>query len=187
MAGPDHSLPKTPIFIHWIGLGSNIGETRATLLAACAAIASLGQIRAASSLWQSEPVGPITGQPSFLNAVLTLETQLPPEQLLDALLSIERAHGRDRSAQIPQGPRTLDLDLLLTEKDGRPILLAQPGLTLPHPQLARRRFVLAPMAEISPATRHPSLHQTVAELLAALPEEGPNAPAAVTRVGALTH
>ena len=191
MSAPSASSPPhTPEFYScWIGLGSNLGDSRATLSAARAALQNIGTIHATSSLWQSEPVGPITGQPIFLNAVILLTTALPPEKLLESLLAIERAHGRDRSAQTPQGPRTLDLDLLLVEKfsgESRdPILLDLPGLTLPHPQLARRRFVLAPLAEISPATIHPTLHQTIAELLAALPAQGPNAPHAVIPVGPL--
>jgi 2-amino-4-hydroxy-6-hydroxymethyldihydropteridine diphosphokinase len=172
-------------FQSWIGLGSNLGDSRATLSAARTALRNIGTIRATSSLWQSEPVGPITGQPVFLNAVILVTTALPPEKLLESLLAIERTHGRDRSAQTPQGPRTLDLDLLLVEINGDPVLLDLPGLTLPHPQLARRRFVLAPLAEISPATIHPTLRKTSAELLAALPAEGPNAPAAVIRIGPL--
>lgn len=180
----DFQPHETPVFISWIGLGSNLGDSRATLNSARDSIAALGNIRATSSLWQSEPVGPIHGQPSFLNAALLLETRLAPNELLDALLSIERAHGRDRSQQTPQGPRTLDLDLLLVEADGEPVLLDGNILNLPHPQLARRRFVLAPMVEISPGTMHPTLHKTIAELLRDLPADGPNAPSAVTRAGA---
>jgi 2-amino-4-hydroxy-6-hydroxymethyldihydropteridine diphosphokinase len=175
---------ETPVFTSWIGLGSNLGDSRATLNSARNSIAALGNIRASSSLWQSEPVGPISGQPSFLNAALLLETRLAPDELLNALVSIERAHGRDRSQQTPQGPRTLDLDLLLVDAGGEPILLNDAGLSLPHPQLSRRRFVLAPMAEISPGKMHPTLHKSIAELLAALPSDGPNAPSAVTRAGA---
>ena len=199
MSAPSASSPPhTPEFYScWIGLGSNLGDSRATLSGARSALQNIGTIRATSSLWQSEPVGPITGQPVFLNAVILLTTALPPEKLLQSLLAIERTHLRDRSAQTPQGPRTLDLDLLLVEKfpgnfpekipaeNPDPVLFDLPGLTLPHPQLARRRFVLAPLAEISPATIHPTLHQTIAELLAALPAQGPNAPHAVISVGPL--
>jgi 2-amino-4-hydroxy-6-hydroxymethyldihydropteridine diphosphokinase len=110
-----------------------------------------------------------------MNAVVQLETDLEPEPLLDFLLAAERRYGRDRSVDIPKGPRTLDLDLLLV--DG--LVLHTPRLVLPHPALAKRRFVLQPLSEIAPHLRHPVLGATIAELVAALPDTGANRSEAV--------
>ena len=97
--------------------------------------------------------------------------------MLRGLLAIERELGRDRSKGVPNGPRTLDLDLLLM---GDTVIVGE-ELTLPHPALVRRRFVLAPLAEIAPQIRHPQCNQTIAELLALLPDEGENRVSAVRR------
>ena len=109
---------------------------------------------------------------------LALETNLEPLPLLHALLAIERELGRDRSQGVRNGPRTLDLDLLLMGDT----IVAGEELTLPHPALAQRRFVLAPLAEIVPQLRHPQSDQTMAELLALLPDEGENRISAVRRL-----
>ncbi len=110
--------------------------------------------------------------------VLALETELAPLPLLHSLLAIERELGRDRSHSVLNGPRTLDLDLLLVGD----MIVATDELTLPHPGLVRRRFVLAPLAEIAPQLRHPQCGQTIAELLAVLPDEGENRVSAVRRL-----
>ncbi|MFM2069184.1 MAG: 2-amino-4-hydroxy-6-hydroxymethyldihydropteridine diphosphokinase [Pseudomonadota bacterium] len=129
----------------WIGLGANLGDARATLEAACAALAMLPQSRwvARSSWYGSAPVD-ATG-PTFLNAVAVLDSGLEPLALLDALQAIELAHGRERPYR--NAPRTLDLDLLLY--GAAP--LDQPRLQLPHPRLHQRAFVLAPLVELEPA------------------------------------
>lgn len=158
----------------YIALGSNLGDREGTLSTATACLGRLGRVVARSSVFETDPVG-YHEQPAFLNAVVALETELEPLPLLRGLLAIERELGRDRSEGVPNGPRTLDLDLLL----GGDIVLAGEELTLPHPALARRRFVLAPLAEIAPHLRHPQRNETMAELLALLPDEGENRMSAV--------
>jgi 2-amino-4-hydroxy-6-hydroxymethyldihydropteridine diphosphokinase len=155
--------------IAYIALGSNLGDRAKTLADAKERLNRLGRVEACSSLYETEPVG-FHEQPAFLNAVLALETELEPLFLLHALLAIERELGRDRRHSVPNGPRTLDLDLLLM---GDTVVTTE-ELTLPHPALARRRFVLAPLAEIAPHLRHPQSNLTIAELLARLPDEGEN-------------
>jgi 2-amino-4-hydroxy-6-hydroxymethyldihydropteridine diphosphokinase len=135
--------------IAWIGMGGNIpstaGPPEATLVAAVVRLGSLGRVVHASSLYSTEPVG-YADQPRFVNAVVAIETGLSARQVLESLLCIERAFGRDRSAGIKDGPRTLDLDLLLFGDE----VVHEEGLDLPHPRLAERVFVLAPLAEIAP-------------------------------------
>lgn len=113
-----------------------------------------------------------------MNAALKLETELEPEVLLDSLLAIERRYGRERTTDLHKGPRTLDLDLLLMDE----LVMRSSRLTLPHPELARRRFVLEPLAEIAPNQRHPLLHATMLELLACIPDEGANRKNAVRKL-----
>ena len=153
-----------------------------TLCAAVDRLGRLGRVAARSSLYETEPVG-YRDQPAFLNAVVALKTQLEPLPLLRALLAIERELGRDRSQGVPNGPRTLDLDLLLLGDR----IVAGEELSLPHPALAHRRFVLAPLAEIAPQLRHPQRKQTMAELLALLPDEGENRVSAVRRLPQLAE
>lgn len=128
-----------------IGLGGNLGDVAATFRAALVALEAGGcRIVAKSSLWKTPPWG-VTDQPPFLNACLRVETDLDPRALLDLCLATETALGRVRD--LKWGPRTLDLDLL--DVDGRTV--DEPGLTLPHPWIADRAFVLVPLAEIAPA------------------------------------
>jgi 2-amino-4-hydroxy-6-hydroxymethyldihydropteridine diphosphokinase len=161
----------------YIALGSNLGNREETVAAAKDRLERLGRVEACSSLYETEPVG-FHDQPAFLNAVVALETELEPLPLLHALLAIERELGRDRRRGVPNGPRTLDLDLLLM---GDTIIVGE-ELALPHPALVCRRFVLAPLAEIAPRLRHPQRNQTMTELLALLPDEGENRVPAVRRL-----
>lgn len=128
-----------------VGLGSNLGDRKATLTAAVGAIAALPGTRvlATSAFRETAPVGPVP-QGDFVNAAVLVETRLPPRALLDALLAIEAEHGRVR--EVRWGPRTLDLDLLLFGDE----IVDEPGLTVPHPELARRAFALEPLLEVWP-------------------------------------
>ena len=129
----------------YVGIGSNLGEPRRQIEAALEELGALPGTRVSrrSSLYRTAPVGH-ADQPDFLNAVARLETGLAAEDLLRELQAIERRHHRERS--FANAPRTLDLDLLLY--DGR--MIASPRLTLPHPRMHERAFVLAPLAEIEP-------------------------------------
>ena len=151
----------------YIGMGANLashaGPPEATLAAAAERLASLGHVAARSSLYSTAPVG-LAEQPRFLNAVVALETGLAPGTLLQRLLAIEKDFGRDRSAGIPNGPRTLDLDLLLLGD----MVLHEAQLQIPHPRLAERAFVLIPLNEIAPNALDPRSGRSIAQLLDAL-------------------
>jgi 2-amino-4-hydroxy-6-hydroxymethyldihydropteridine diphosphokinase len=150
-----------------IALGSNLasawGDREANLREAVKRVAQLGDVRGVSSFYDTAPVG-YTAQPRFLNAAMLLETGLEPMELMRALLEIERAMGRDRALVPAKGPRVVDLDLLLLGD----VVSATPELTLPHPAMSERRFVLEPLAEIAPTMIDPFSARTVAELLARL-------------------
>lgn len=147
----------------YIGLGSNVGDRRAILESALADLHHQPaiEIAAVSSAWETSPVGPLE-QADFLNAAAELRTPLEPLRLLEILQSTESAHGRRRRER--WGPRTLDLDLLLAG-DRR---LEEPGLTVPHPRLRQRRFVLAPLLEIAPELVHPVTRERLDGVLARL-------------------
>jgi 2-amino-4-hydroxy-6-hydroxymethyldihydropteridine diphosphokinase len=146
-----------------VALGSNLGDRRAHLDFAVAKLRSLLRHLAVSRYHDTVPVG-ITGpQPLYLNAAATGETMLSAQDLLDALLAIEGARGRERP--YPNAPRTLDLDLILYAD----LVVEGPGLTVPHPRFRERRFVLEPLAEIAPEAIDPVTGRTIRELLAAAP------------------
>jgi len=139
------AAPGVPQVTAYIALGSNLREPRRQLRAAFAALAQLpgSELIARSSLYRSAPVG-YADQPDFVNAAAALRTTLHARELLDALLAIERAHGRVR--EFPNAPRTLDLDIALYGDQ----VIETPGLSVPHPRLHQRAFVVVPLAEIAP-------------------------------------
>lgn len=139
---------QEPVFV---GLGANLGDARLTVVQAMDELSQLPRTQrvACSSLYRSAPVE--AGGPDFINAVAELRTDLSPGQLLQALQAIEQAHGRERPFR--HAPRTLDLDLLLFGQR----LLDSPELTVPHPRLHLRAFVLLPLLELAPGLHHPAL------------------------------
>ena len=147
-----------------IALGSNLtsqfGDPSANLHEAVRRLGDIGTLTVVSSFYVTKPVG-LLDQPDFVNAAVLLETELGPLELLRGMLLLEHQMGRDRAKVAPKGPRIIDLDLLLYGD----AVLTTPELTLPHPAMHQRAFVLAPLAEIAPTMIHPLLHSTVADLL----------------------
>jgi len=153
----------------FIGIGTNLGDRAANYREAITRIAGLPESRVIrqSSAYETEPVGDADLKGPFLNGVLEIETELPAESLMRRLLSIERTMGRKRvpgrksRQRTKYQPRVIDLDLLFFNKE----LRGTPALTLPHPRLHERRFVLAPMAELAPTLIHPKLNVSITDLL----------------------
>ncbi len=145
-----------------IALGSNLGDSLATLVSACDRLQAHPQIalKQRSSFYRTKPIGP--PQPDYINGCVVVETELTAIALLDELLAIEQVFGRERLEH--WGPRTLDLDLLLYDN----AIINHPRLHVPHPRMAERGFVLVPLAEIAPTWRHPILQRPIADLQQAL-------------------
>ncbi len=143
----------------YVGMGANLGGRATTLRCAAASLGEHSAIRliGGSDLYETEPVG-YTDQPDFLNAVLKLGTALSPRRLLDVLLDVERAYGRVREEK--WGPRTLDLDLLLYDRE----VVDEEGLRVPHPCIHERAFVLVPLCDLDPDGLHPLLNQAYRRL-----------------------
>ncbi|NCA69827.1 MAG: 2-amino-4-hydroxy-6-hydroxymethyldihydropteridine diphosphokinase [Sphingobacteriia bacterium] len=152
----------------YIALGSNLSQPAKQIRTALTELAGLPEtaLLGASRLYRTAPVGP-PGQPDYVNAVAGLRTRLAPRELLTALQEIEAAHGRRRDGT-RWGPRTLDLDILLYGDEQ----VIEPGLTIPHPELTRRAFVLIPLADIAPLTLLLPGGRTLAELVACCERTG---------------
>jgi 2-amino-4-hydroxy-6-hydroxymethyldihydropteridine diphosphokinase len=149
MTGPQ---PPDGRRVGYLGLGSNVGNRRAQLVAAVAALPAHGvRVLASSSTYETEPVGEILDQPDFLNACLRVETAHGPEQLLDACKAVERELGREPAGR-RHAPRPIDVDvLLLGDVEHR-----SERMTLPHPEVTSRRFVLVPLLELDPELTLPN-------------------------------
>jgi 2-amino-4-hydroxy-6-hydroxymethyldihydropteridine diphosphokinase len=151
----------------YIGIGSNLGDRKANALEAVDRVSKLPGTRIvrASSLYESEPLG--DAKTWFVNSVIEIETDFPPDELLKKLKAIEKAMGRRRVKGKRWGSRVIDLDILLCNQD----VVEKRALRIPHPEMHKRRFVLLPLAELAPHVVHPQLGQSVSTLLANVKDE----------------
>ena len=151
--------------VAYLSLGSNLGDREANLRQAITRLSELGTVGAVSAFYETEPVEVAGEQPWFLNCAVAVETDLSPLEFLKPLLAIEQSMGRRRTE--PKGPRTIDMDIIFFGEE----VLDTKELSVPHPAMQQRRFVLEPLAEIAPQARHPVLKRTVRELLSVLPAD----------------
>jgi 2-amino-4-hydroxy-6-hydroxymethyldihydropteridine diphosphokinase len=155
------TLPVTA----YLSLGSNLGDRTAHIEAAIQRLEAFGKVTARSSLYETEPME-MTDQPWFLNCAIAFEATMSPQELLETVLSIEQSMGRRRL--VLKGPRVIDIDILFFGD----LIENSAALTLPHPALHRRRFVLEPLVDIAPDFKHPVLRRTIRQMLEDLPPEG---------------
>jgi len=148
--------------IVYLSLGSNLGDRAANLRTALEKLEDFGTVTAVSSFYETEPVE-LAAQPWFLNCAAKLDTEKMPRQLIAGILSIEKGMGRQRTQK--NGPRIIDIDILLFDTS----VIDIPSLTVPHPGMHERRFVLDPLVEIAPDIRHPVFKRTMRQLRDALP------------------
>jgi 2-amino-4-hydroxy-6-hydroxymethyldihydropteridine diphosphokinase len=148
--------------IVYLSLGSNLGDRAENLRTAIARLAGLGEVVTVSSFYETEPVE-LTAQPWFLNCALKLDTEKMPRQMIAWILALEKGMGRQRKQK--NGPRTIDIDIVFFGGS----IVKLPSLTVPHPKMHERRFVLEPLTEIAAEARHPVFKRTVKELRDALP------------------
>ena len=149
----------------YLSLGSNLGDREGNLREAIAHLSELGSVTSVSALYETEPVEVASQQPWFLNCAVALESELAPLEFLKRMLAIEQSMGRKRTE--PKGPRTIDMDIIFFGNE----VLDTKELSVPHPAMQHRRFVLAPLAEIAPEAMHPVFRRTVRELLNSLPAD----------------
>lgn len=149
----------------YLSMGSNLGGRESYLREAISRLQDLGVIRQVSAFYETQPVEVRDEQPWFLNCAVAMETELLPLDFLSRMLAVEQSMGRTRTE--PKGPRTIDIDIVFFGND----VLDTPELTVPHPAMHQRRFVLEPLAEIAPALVHPVLKRTVQEMLDSLPAD----------------
>ncbi|MDD5368940.1 MAG: 2-amino-4-hydroxy-6-hydroxymethyldihydropteridine diphosphokinase [Anaerolineaceae bacterium] len=149
----------------YLSLGTNLGDRVANLQAAREGLAPAVRMAAESTIYETAPWG-YTDQPAFLNQAVQAETELSPRELLTYLKNLEHRMGREPS--FPYGPRLIDIDILLYDN----LVTSSPRITIPHPHLAERAFVLAPLAELAPELDVPGLGKSVKELAAAVDASG---------------